>query len=273
MSRLRHQTRRFLLLAPLALLLVALAPGPARAETHTFLNATDLFPAGQAVFGPATVYPSTIAVSGIPGTVTKVKVTLLGFGPGRPDDTDIALRGPNGQTVMLISDACGEGGALNNDDWTFDDSAPTFVSNNGPCASNQTASFKPSNYLGGAPEPDDLSIEGGPEGPYLNALSFLSGDSPNGSWELFALDDDPMTVGLFLSGWALTLEVEPPPPPPPPPPLAPIVTSPAIITLPAPAPPAPPQATGKRAAKQAKCKKKSGKAKRRCMSRAKQLPV
>jgi hypothetical protein len=269
MRTLRRRSRRLFLLAPLALLLVALAPGLARAETHTFLDTTDLFPADQGVFGPATVYPSTIPVSGIPGTVTKVTVTLLDFGPGRPDDTDIGIRGPNGETVMLISDACGEA-KINNSDWTFDDSAPTFVSNNGPCASNQTASFKPSNYLGGAPEPDDLSVEGGPEGPYLNALSFLSGDSPNGSWELFALDDDLMTTGLFLSGWALTLEVEPPPPPTV---VAPVVPTPIVTLLPAPAAPAPPRATGRRAAKQAQCKKKSGKAKRRCMKRAKQLPV
>jgi hypothetical protein len=264
---LRRRARRLFLLAPLTLLLVALAPGLARAETHTFLNATDLFPEGQAIFGPATVYPSTIPVSGIQGTVTKVTVTLLDFGPGKPDDTDIALRGPNGQTVMLVSDACGEVKAIDNSDWTFDDSALTFLSNNGPCASNQTASFKPSNYLGNTPEPDDLSVQGGPAGPYLNALSFLAGSSPNGSWELFALDDQIETVGLFLSGWALTLEVEPPPPAPP------IVTPPAAVTLPGPVTVLPPARTGKRAEALKKCKTKSGKAKRRCVRRAKLKPV
>lgn len=43
---------------------------------------------------------------------------------------------------------------------------------------------------GEAPEPDDLSAGGGPAPPYVNALSFLAGSSPNGAWSLYALDDN-----------------------------------------------------------------------------------
>ncbi len=69
-------------------------------------------------------------------------------------------------------------------------------------------------------EPDDLSVApGGPPPPYVNNLAVLAGGSPNGSWDLFVLDDNSACcLGFSIdSGWALTLEVEPPPPEPPPP--------------------------------------------------------
>jgi hypothetical protein len=249
------RTRRLLL--PTALLLLVLAPAVARAETHTFLNTDDLSPTDLGgTSGPANHYPSSIVVSGIPGTVTNATVTLINLGSSSGDDIDMVITGPNGQRVMLMSDACGENpNTLTNEDWTFDDSAPTFLSNNGPCASNQQASFKPSNYLGSGPEPDDLSKGGGPAPPYVNALSFFDGSTPDGAWNLFVMDDNEIGyVGFDIKAWALTLEVQPP------------VTPPAV-------PPTTPRATGKRAAALAKCKKKRRKrARRRCRRRARALP-
>ena len=51
----------------------------------------------------------------------------------------------------------------------------------------------------------------------MNNLAQLAGGSPNGSWDLFVLDDNSSGfVGFEInSGWALTLEVEPPAPTPP----------------------------------------------------------
>jgi hypothetical protein len=88
-------------------------------------------------------------------------VTVLDLDSTSPDDIDMVVAGPNGQNVMLVSDACGENpNTLKEDDWTFDDAAPTFLSDPGPCSSFQQTSFRPSNYLGSAPEPDDLSPDG-----------------------------------------------------------------------------------------------------------------
>jgi len=206
----RKRRSRRLRSLPLTLLLVVLLPTIARAETHTFLSTANLYPTGGAgTEGPANHYPSTIVVAGLSGTVTKATVTLIGYQSSSPDDTDMVITGPNGQKVMLMSDACGASG-LQNDNWTFDDSAPTFLSNNGPCPSYQETSFMPSNYLGGAPEPDDLSPGGGPPPPYVNALSFFDGASPNGSWNLYVVDDSAGFLGFDIAGWALTLEVQPP---------------------------------------------------------------
>jgi len=243
-----------------ALFVAALFPTVAQAETHTFLNLTHLAPSGGAgTSGPANVYPSSISVSGVSGTVTNAKVTLIDYHSSSPDDADVAITGPNGQAVMLMSDACGEtilpGGptfSADDENWTFDDAAPTFLSNGGPCAPSQTASFRPSNYLGNTGEPDDMSVSGGPPPPYLNALSFLTGGSPNGAWRLFVLDDDGSACcfGAGMSGWALTLEVQPP----------------AATSTPA--------TTGQQAAALAKCKtKKSKKARRKCRQKAQSLPL
>ncbi len=254
---------RRLCLLPTALLLLGLAPALARADTHTFLNTDDLYPTENAgTFGPATHYPSTIVVSGLSGTVTKATVTLIGLDSSSPDDIDMVITGPNGQQVMLMSDACGENpNTLANEDWTFDDSAPTFLSNGGPCPANQQAGYMPSNYLGSAPEPDDLSPGGGPAPPYVNAMSFFNGATPDGAWNLFVTDDNAVGyLGFNISAWALTLEVQPPPPTPP-------------VAVPATAPVATRKATGRRAAALAKCrKKKTRKARRRCRHRARRLP-
>jgi hypothetical protein len=252
------------LLFATALLLAALVPAVAQGETHTFLNTNDLYPKDLAgTFGPANQYPSSIVVSGLSGTVTKATVTLIDLNSSSPDDIDMVITGTNGQQVMLMSDACGENpSTLTNEDWTFDDSAPTYLSANGPCASNQQASFRPSNYLGNEPEPDDLSPGGGPAPPYVNALSFFDGAAPDGTWSLFVADDNAIGyLGFEIKAWALTLEVQPPATPstaPPATPAAPLTT---------------PRRTGKRAAALARCKKKKTKrARRRCRRKARRLP-
>lgn len=250
-------------LAPLLALLL-LWPAGAGAETRQFVNFNELFPTGGALTeGPANKFPSTISIAGVPGTVTDVNVTTASLSSASPDDIDMALSGPNGETVMLMSDACGVNPSTFADEYfTFDDQALGFLSNNGPCASNQRASFKPSNYLGGAPEPEDFSGLGGPEGPFLNQLGFLAGGSPNGDWELWLLDDNSAGFsGFGLGAWVLTLEITPPPPPPP-----------TVVTVQVPAPA--PQPTGKRARALAKCKQKpTAKAKKRCRANAKKLPL
>jgi len=193
-----------------AFVVVALTPATAGAETRQFFNADQQYPSQNGgLDGPSTRYPSTISVSGLDGTVSRVTVTVFIAGSGSPDDIDMAVVGPNGQQVMLMSDSCGVNPeTLNDATWTFDDAAPTFVSNGGPCP-NFPQTYKPSNYED--PALDNLGVSGGPAPPYLNALSFLAGGSPNGDWRLFVLDDNNVGfVGFGIIGWALTLEIADP---------------------------------------------------------------
>jgi hypothetical protein len=265
------------LLAPALFLLFLLLPaGASAAESRTFVTLGEQFPTGDGnlQFGPSLDYPSTVSVSGVPGVVTNVTVTVFSLVSGNPDDIDMVLVGPNEEQVMLMSDACG-GGTITERTWTFDDAAPTFLSDNGPCAGNPLGTFKPSNY--GNPALDDLSKEGGgPPPPYSNTLSDLAGGTAEGEWELFVLDDESGFVGFGFNAWALNLEIEPPPPP------APLIQT-VFVPTPAPAALAAPGAgtvapkpapTGKRAAALAKCKAKKTKGqKARCKAKARKLPV
>jgi hypothetical protein len=260
--------------ATIAVLALCMGPSSASADSYTFFKIGTLTPHGGAgEVGPAAPYPSSLAISGLSGTVTNVRVTIIGYTSSSPQDTDIVITGPNGQKVMLMSDACGRGDLvqppdvrIQNDNWTFDDSAQTYLSRDGPCFSAQDASFKPSDYLNvsaeAAENPDMSSCimppgcAGGPPPPYVNALSSFNGASPNGAWNLFVLDDYAgCCVGFYINGWALTLDVQPPPP------------AQATATALAPGP------TGQQAAALKKCKKKQGRARRKCKKKAFKLPL
>ena len=57
----------------------------------TFSTAT---PGG--IPGVSTPYPSSIVVSGVSGTITKLTVTLFNINHDRPDDIEVLLVGPTG---------------------------------------------------------------------------------------------------------------------------------------------------------------------------------
>ena len=64
--------------------------------------------------GPGVPYPSTISVSGVTGT-RAIKVELTDISHAFPDDVDFLLEGPNGQNLIILSDAGGT------NDWIADD--------------------------------------------------------------------------------------------------------------------------------------------------------
>jgi Ca2+-binding RTX toxin-like protein len=173
--------------------------------------------------GHANPYPSSINVSGLLGTVGKATVTLTNLTHTWPDDLDILLEGPGGQAVILMSDAGGSGD-VQNVTLTFDDAAGSPLPNDTQIASG---TFTPFNYVG-----NDLvdNFAPGPT-PTGSTLSVFTGTDPNGTWNLWVVDDDDLDVGA-LSGWTLSLDGPtlapgtPPPPPPPPANPAPVPTSP-----------------------------------------------
>jgi hypothetical protein len=242
--------------------------GAAAAETRTFLNTEGFGPSeAGGTIGPATHYPGTVEVAGVPGTVTGVTLTAIELNAG--GELDMALVGPNGAQVMLMSDACRTTSAQR-EIWTFADDAPIFVPQLS-CTFGQTISVRPTNY---EPESDNFGPKG-PPGPFTNSLAAFDGISPNGAWQLFMIDDSAGVVGCEMRAFALHLEIEPPPPTPPPAPIVQTVLVPGPATAPAPtAAPKRAKKTGKRAAALAKCKLKKTKAKRvSCRAKARKLPL
>ncbi len=152
--------------------------------------------------GPANPYPSTIAVAGLTGVVTKVTVTLTNLHHVQPDDMDILLVGPAGQKVMLMSDA-GDSVGILSVSLTFDDSAPALLPDG---AQISGGTYRPTDY-----EIGDIMPAPAPPGPYSAALTSFDGGSPNGNWTLYVADDNAggNVSSASLLGWGLQIETDP----------------------------------------------------------------
>ena len=157
-------------------------------------------------------YPSTIAVSGVSGTISKVVVRLNGVNHNRADDMDILLVGPTGAKFVLLSDAGGTAVPLVNATITFDDAAATQIGDIGPLA---TGTFRPSAY---APSPDVFPLPA-PTGPYQSAApegsatlaSVFNGTDANGTWSLYVIDDiaNGGQIANVSGGWNLDITTVP----------------------------------------------------------------
>ncbi|TAK95297.1 MAG: DUF11 domain-containing protein, partial [Verrucomicrobia bacterium] len=165
-------------------------------ETRT-LNFTNAAPVIIPLQGAALVYPSSIELSGLVGSVVKVTATLAGASHSYPDDLDVLLVGPAGQNVLLMSQ-CGENLAINNVTLTFDDTAAGSLPNTTQISSG---SYKPTSYSLSPP----IFSPPAPSAPFGNALSTFNGRDPNGTWSLFVFDHSNNDGGSLARGWQLGL--------------------------------------------------------------------
>ena len=146
----------------------------------------------------ATPYPATNFVSGVTGTVSKVTVTLNNLNHTFPDDLDLLLVGPGGQSVILMSDA---GGSVDfvNTTLTFDDSAALAVPDSTQITSG---TYRTANY--GTAGADSFPAPAPPP-PWGASLAIFNGIDPNGTWRLFVVDDAGSDVGSIAGGWSLAI--------------------------------------------------------------------
>jgi len=153
--------------------------------------------------GPALTYPSIVNISGVSGTILKATVTLTNVTHTFPDDFDILLVSPTGKKVILMSDA-GGGFAISGINITFDDSAASFLPDNGQITDGV---YRPSNYLNSpvdSTSTNDVFAAPAPAGPYGSTLADFVGENPNGDWKLYVVDDQTGNVGT-VGGWSLSL--------------------------------------------------------------------
>jgi subtilisin-like proprotein convertase family protein len=144
--------------------------------------------------GPGSPYPSNIAIAGSGSSVIDVNVHLVGLSHTWPDDIDILVVGPQGQNLIIMSDAGGSNDLVNVD-LIFDDAAASQL----PDSSQITAgTYKPTNYGAGdtfpAPAPAPSSA---------TTLSTFDGTNPNGTWSLYVVDDTGSDSGNLAGGWCL----------------------------------------------------------------------
>ena len=144
--------------------------------------------------GSASTYPSQITMSGMVGTVIDVSVRLDLVQHGSLDDLDVMLVGPGGQNALVMSDA--GGGAVAGVTLFLDDEGPSEL----PDSTVPTnGSYRPTNYGAGdvfpAPAPT----------PTGSALSVFDGTDPNGTWQLYVVDDSTGSSGSLAGGWKLVV--------------------------------------------------------------------
>ncbi len=166
--------------------------------TSTVTNSTTISPPDNTPVGVTSV----LAVSGLPGHISDLNVTLNSISTTFPGDLDIELTGPNGKTVMLMSDSCA-GNDFVNQSVTIDDEASSAFPSAAACPN---ASYWPTD---GSATPDPLFVPV----PTNGSLGAFDGADPNGNWTLSAADDVggdvPTIAGGFSLTFVLTDEVKP----------------------------------------------------------------
>jgi len=149
--------------------------------------------------GPATPYPSAIEVSGLTnGTITDVNLILDDVTHSYVTDLDILLSTSAGSRALVMSDVGAFVGATDVD-LTLDDEAGASLPND----RLSSGTFRPTDlgvvadtFAAPAPAPNGIV-----------ALNTFDGADPNGTWQLWVVDDRDDDVGDIAS-WALEITAE-----------------------------------------------------------------
>ena len=152
-------------------------------------------------------YPSSLVVSGGPGNITGLTVTLNEVSHTYPDDIGIVLVGPTGAALVLQSGAGDNASALSNVTYTFADTAAGQLPDLTGWANG---SYKPTSHYGAtdnypAPGPGVTYGNPGPGGGGTATLaSTYAGTTANGTWNLFAIDFASGDSGQIAGGWCMS---------------------------------------------------------------------
>ncbi|MFH8252587.1 beta strand repeat-containing protein [Microbacterium sp. B2969] len=191
----------------LTLLGVFVAPSLAQADgPTTFSNTTaiDIPVSGAAnQIGQASPYPSAITVAGMAGAVTKVQVIFHNLTHGSLGDVDAMVVAPTGANLVVLSDVDQPANTLtfsSNATFTFDDSAAGGV----PTGNVPTGTYRPTNSGG----PESFPAPAPAPSAQTTLAGAFTGINPNGSWQLYIVDDATGDVGQMAGGWSLVITTE-----------------------------------------------------------------
>jgi subtilisin-like proprotein convertase family protein len=146
--------------------------------------------------GIATPYPSSVTVSGLPGVICKVTVNLNGITHAVMPDIDAMLSRPTPPTNLIVMSDVGPGApGVSALSLTLDDAAAASI----PVGPVSPGAYQPTNDGAGdpfaAPAPTPSSAV---------ALSTFDGSNPNGTWNLWLVDDTASSPGS-MSGWCVNI--------------------------------------------------------------------
>ncbi|GAB4582002.1 MAG: hypothetical protein Fur0022_47540 [Anaerolineales bacterium] len=189
--------------------------------------------------GSSSPYPSDIVLSGVGDTLLDVNVHLLDVSHTWPDDLDLLLVGPQGQNLIIMSDA-GSSTDLNAVDLVLDDAAASPLPDSSAITSG---TYRPANYGTGDSFPAPAPVPSS-----ATTLATFNGTNPNGTWSLYIVDDASGDSGVVNGGWCLEYSAsEPttatPSPTPTETPTQTPTATPTLTPTPSPTPTEPPPAT------------------------------
>ena len=172
---------------------------PAAAQHNT---ARIVVPADGLTSGASRPYGTEISFASLPGRVASVEVILHNLHHSQPDDLDVLLVSPQGQGILLLSDAGGSAPARGHT-IRLSASAVTPAPNASPLLDGAT--YRPANYGGGDA---DAFPSPAPPGPYSTDLGVLRGQEPNGAWRLYVVDDTAGEDTGEIQAWTLVLTLQ-----------------------------------------------------------------
>src|SRR5574343_1664467 len=192
---------RFLKVGYLALFLFASNSVLGQFVTSTFSNTTT-FNVGAAA-GNATLYPSTINVTGMPTSTVTVSVNIPNISHTFYDDIDILLVSTTGQRILLMSDCGGDNtdnGGTGNRNYTFTSFAATSL--NDAAEPSASGTYLPTDFGGAL---DGFELAGQPGAPTTTTMTAFNCSNPNGNWSLYVRDDAAGDGGSIVGGWSITI--------------------------------------------------------------------
>ncbi len=164
---------------------------------------------------PASPYPSRIYVSNL-GPVTGLTVTLKDITYPFSQDLDILLVGPQGQSIVLLSNVGPSTGTHNasNVTLTFSDAAASRIPQTTALGSpGSSVTTKPVDYPGTDTDTFPTPAPSGPYGqPAPNGSATLGGTfdgtNPNGAWSLYVVTvGEGDGTGSIAGDWSLDFAV------------------------------------------------------------------
>jgi hypothetical protein len=154
-------------------------------------------------------YPTRILVNGLAGTINKVTVELNGLSHLFPDDIDMMLSGPNGNSLVLFSDV-GSSTAVNGLNLVLDSSAAQALPD---ATALSSGTFRPSDFQVGtdvfaAPAPTTRIFSAA----FTSLETAFANSVGNGFWTLYTTNDAAGSAGggSLAEGWCLNFTMNNP---------------------------------------------------------------
>jgi hypothetical protein len=179
-------------------------------NNHTSVSGNQYCNAGPisiASGGTTNPYPSEIFVSGISGNIGALSVNLNNISASDPSQMDLLLVGPGGQNFILLN-GVSNNTAVSGVNLTLSDAGggllPGWMSN------LVSGSYKPTSFAQSSAFPPPA-----PSGSYNSPAlvgtatlnSVFGGTVPNGTWKLFAKNNNGTATTTIAGGWCLNLTV------------------------------------------------------------------